>query len=318
MKFKIGTYTKKNSKGIYRGEFINNEIKLDLWNEADNPTYLDECEDEVFSVVKKGEEGGVAYFKAGVLVNEVTEAGAPPCYVSYDKVNKLVYSANYHGGRINTYKVENGKLVEVEKFVYPNGSKAHYVVYSKELNEVVVCNLGNDEVYFYSIKDQKLTLEATYKAASGSGPRHAVVHPHSHLVYVFTELSSEVIVLKRVKDGLEVKQIISCLPDAEAKRWGAAIRLSPDGKYLYVSNRGHDSITVFKVEGETLSWVENVPSLGVQPRDFNISPCGKYVFVANLDSNNLAVYNRDENSGKLSVLLKDVEAFEPVCILFEE
>ncbi len=317
MKFKIGTYTKKTSEGIYLAELVDNQIKLDLWNKVDNPTYLDEFEGNVFSVVKDGDQGGVAYFKDGELVNQVTEAGAPPCYVSYDKKNELVYSANYHGGRINTYKVENGQLVDVEKFQYAEGSKAHYVVYSKELDEVVVCNLGNDEVYFYSVKDQKLTLEHTYKAAQGSGPRHAVVHPETKLVYVFTELSSEVIVLKRTKTGTEVLQVVSCLDDDDAQRWGAAIRLSPDGKFLYVSNRGHDSLTVFSVN-ETLTWVENVPSYGVQPRDFNISPCGKYVVVGNLDSNNLVLFERDERTGKLSILQKDIEAFEPVCILFEE
>lgn len=316
MKFKIGTYTKKNSEGIYLADLVNNQISLSLWNKADNPTYIDEFEDELFSVVKEGDKGGVAYFKNGELVNQVTEAGAPPCYVSFDKVNKLVYSANYHGGRINTYKIENGQLVDQEKFQYVEGSKAHYVVYSKELNEVVVCNLGNDEVYFYSVKDQKLNLETTYKAAKGSGPRHAVVHPETKLVYVFTELSSEVIVLERTQSGTNVKQIISTLNDENAQRWGAAIRLSPDGKFLYVSNRGHDSITVFSVD-ETLSVVENVSSCGVQPRDFNISPCGKYLVVGNLDSNNLALLSRDEKTGKLTVIQKDIEAFEPVCILFE-
>ncbi len=318
MKFKIGTYTKKNSQGIYVGEFKDNKISIDLWNQADNPTYLDEFEDQVFSVVKDGDKGGVAYFYKGELINQVTEVGAPPCYVSYDRKNQLVYSANYHGGRINTYAIENGKLVDKEKFSYAEGSKAHYVVYSEELDEVVVCNLGNDEVYFYRVNQQKLSLAHTYKAAKGSGPRHVVVHPKSHLVYIFTELSSEVIVLKRTETSTEVLQIISTLEDKNAQRWGAAIRLSPDGEYLYVSNRGHDSITVFKVNDIYLSWVENVPSLGVQPRDFNISPCGHYLFVANLDSNNLAVYDRDVKTGKLSVRLKDVEAFEPVCILFEE
>ena len=196
MKFKIGTYTKKTSEGIYLAELNNDKISLELWNKADNPTYLDESGDAVFSVVKEGDKGGVAYFNKGELVNQVTELGAPPCYVSYDKVNGLVYSANYHGGRINTYKLLDGKLVDHEKFTYPEGSKAHYVVFSKELNEVVVCNLGNDEVYFYAVNNQNLELKHTYKAAQGSGPRHAVVHPKSKFVYIFTELSSEVIVFK--------------------------------------------------------------------------------------------------------------------------
>lgn len=318
MKFKIGTYTKKSSQGIYQANLIDENISLELWNKADNPTYLYQANDYLFSVIKENDKGGVAFFNQGHLINQVTQLGAPPCYVSYDQVNQLVYSANYHGGRINTYKLVDGLLLDHEKFSYPEGSKAHYIVYHPEISEVIVCNLGIDEVYFYQVINQNLELKATYKAAKGSGPRHAVVHPDTKLIYVFTELSSEIIVLKRVDSSVEVVQIISTLDDATVQRWGAAIRLSNDGKYLYVSNRGHDSITVFKVEVENLIWVENVSSHGVQPRDFNISPCDHYLIVANLDSNNLVLYKRNIENGKLSLINKDIEAFEPVCIVFEE
>lgn len=319
MKFKVGTYTKKESKGLYDVSVDGQSITVDLAYELDNPTYLDLYQDHLFSVVKEGSKGGIAYIHKGQWVNQVTEEGAPPCYVSYDENNKLVYASNYHGGRINSYRIVDSKLVDHEKIQYVEGSKAHYVKYDAFLNQVLVCNLGKDEVYFYDVIDQKLILKMTYHAPKGSGPRHLVVDPKHGWIVVFTELSSELIVLKQNETELLEVQRLSTLPsDYHSTKWGAAIRISQDSQFVYVSNRAHDSITLFKLSDQGLEWAENVPSHGGQPRDFNLSLDGQFLVIANHDTNNLTFYARDLKTGKLSLFKKDIYCPEGVSIVFEE
>jgi len=320
MKFKIGTYTKKGSEGIYQAEIIDHQIQnLKCIAKVDNPTFLAESNAVLFSVVKEGTNGGIVALRQGQVINQVVEAGAPPCYVSVDPKHHLIYSANYHGGRVNSYRFDevNG-LKDVQKISFGEGSKAHYIQYAPSLDEVIVCDLGLDKVYFFKVVQDELILAHTYHASSKSGPRHVVTHPTLPLVYVFTELSSELLVIKRTSQGTELIQSISTLPQGvTTPSWGAAIRMSKDAKHIYVSNRAHDSITVFKLLGEKVEWVQNIPTYGVQPRDFNLSLDDRYLVVGNLDSDTLTLYGRHLESGELTCLQKDVKAFEAVCILFE-
>ena len=321
MKIYLGTYTKKESKGIYSIEFIDNQlVNLNLEMNVDNPTYLARLNDDTFSVVKEGSKGGVAYYRDNNLVNQAIEEGAPPCFVSYDLDRNLVFSANYHGGRVNAYKFSKDGIVDHQKLVFDAGSKAHYIAYNELLDMVLVCDLGLDRVYFFEYgDDDQLVLKYQFNASEKSGPRHLVVHPTKPLVYVFTELSSEVLVLE-VNDGVKLVSKVNCLPEGvEGLKWGAAIRISNDAKYIYVSNRGHDSLSVFKVsdDGLTLSLIQNISTEGIQPRDFNLSPCGKLCVVANHDTNNLTLFARCVETGILSLLQKDVYAPESVCVVFD-
>lgn len=318
MKLYLGTYTKKASKGIYQVDLIQGHFdNLELLHHMDNPTYIDVDGTTLFSVVKEGSEGGVAYFKEGFLINQVVENGAPPCFVSSVKSKNLVFSANYHGGRINSYSLTEEGLIDLQKIVYGEGSKAHYIQYDEMLDRVLVCDLGLDCVYSFEIdKDNKLVLSATYQADAKTGPRHLVVHPETKLVYIFMELSSEIHVVDFSEDKVSLIEIISTLPAGiEAQKWGAAIRLSTNGKTLYVSNRGHDSISVFAID-DTLKMIQNVSTEGVQPRDFNLSPCGRYCVVANHDTNDLTLFAIDEETGLLKLLQKGYEAPEVVSVAF--
>lgn len=322
MKMYLGTYTKKESKGIYSIDFLDNKLtNLQLQLTVDNPTYLARLNTDTFSVVKVGNEGGVAYFKDNSFINQVVEEGAPPCYVSFDLDRNLVFSANYHGGRVNTYKFKKDGLVDHQKIVFESGSKAHYIQYNEMLDQVLVCDLGLDRVYFFAYgDDDKLVLKFQYNAELKSGPRHLVVHPTLPLIYVFTELSSEVLILKQSENGVELVTKMNCLPEGyDGQKWGAAIRLSLDAKYLYVSNRGHDSISVFSVseDGLSLKLIQNISTEGVQPRDFNLSPCGKLCVVANHDTNNLTLFARCVETGILILLEKDIYAPECVCVVFD-
>lgn len=321
MKIYLGTYTKKESKGIYSIEVQNNELtNLNLEMNVDNPTYLARLNNDTFSVVKDGSKGGIAYYRDNNLINKAVEEGAPPCYVSYDLDRNLVFSANYHSGRVNTYKFTKDGIVDHQKLVFDSGSKAHYIAYNELLDMVLVCDLGLDRVYFFTYSDNdQLILKYQFNASEKSGPRHLVVHPTKPIVYVFTELSSEVLVLE-VNNGVKLVSKVNCLPEGvEGPKWGAAIRISKDAKFVYVSNRGHDSISVFKVseDGLSLDLIQNISTEGVQPRDFNLSPCGMLCLVANHDTNNLTLFARCVETGKLSLLQKDVYAPESVCVVFD-
>lgn len=312
----IGTYTRKTSKGIYRIE-LNTETEslenLSLVAETENPTYLEYDHDTntLLAVYQDGEEGGVALWdyknKTASLKESISEKGVQPCFVHFDKNRNEIVDANYHRGVVHVYK--DGKVVE--NFTYPEGAHAHFSLTHPKTGALYTVDLGNDTVHKYI----DLKEVATYEATKGAGPRHLVFHPTADYIYLFTELSNELIVLK---DGetLEEVQVVSTLPEP-AESAGAAIRISNDGRFVYVSNRTHDSISVFKVNDDyTVEMIQNISAYGEHPRDFNISPDENYLVVANRDTNNLVLYKRDHTTGELSLISKDTAVQEPVSLIF--
>lgn len=322
MKLTLGTYTKHNSQGIYQID-LNTDTKhlenLTLLHEIQNAAYLSIAGNRLFAIVKEG-GSGLRMYEDGVIVNQVTHEESPPCYVSCVPEKEIVMSANYHGGHIDLYSTQERKLRHLQRIIYPVGSHAHYIQYLPQLNEVIVCDLGLDKVMAYSINDLQLGLKDTFHALPKQGLRHATVHPFLPILYVMTEISCEVLVLMRSEGVFELMQTLTTLPEGEDQiKSGAAIRISPDGKFLYVSNRGHDSITVFAIKTDgKLTFIQNITSFGKNPRDFNLSPDGNFVVVANLSSDSLTLFERDEKKGTLTLLQKDVYAPEVTCILFEQ
>ncbi len=322
MKTIIGSYTKRKSEGIYSFTMDQNGLQeRELLHPIQNPTYLYLNKDILLSVIKDGEEGGIAYFNKGKLINQVTELGTPPCYVSMDLKRDLVLSANFHESRINTYLLTGFGLIDHQVIQYESSAKAHFVDYHAATDEVFVCLYGLAQVLIYGInKRRELVLKYTYQAPTLSGPRHLVLHPSLPYVYVLAEAISELLVLKRVDDTLVLVQSLSTLPVGEDEiKSASAIRFGKDAHYIYVSNRGHDSITVYHINEDGLcEWVQNVSSLGKNPRDFNLSPNGQVIVIANQDSDTLVSYQIDSLSGKLIKHLNTVEAYEPSCIVFQK
>jgi 6-phosphogluconolactonase len=155
----------------------------------------------------------------------------------------------------------------------------------------------------------------------GSGPRHLAYHPNKNLAYIMTEFSSEVIVLTYHPENghFTEKQYISTIPDDfNENNQGSAIHISSDGRFVYAGNRGHNSIAIFAVNEETgeLSFVDRVSTEGDWPRDFVLDPTEKFIVASNQESNNLVIYARDTNSGKLKLLQSDIEVSMPVCVKF--
>lgn len=316
-KILLGTYTKSESKGIYEIDLEQDRlVRLTHIAEVENPTYLDydPTTQTLFSVYQKDDQAGIATWKyQGTnteLIERFVEMGPAPCYVAYDKNEDQIYDANYHKGRVNVYK--NHQVFK--KIEYKDGSHAHFVNKKPNTEFVYVCDLGLDTVRKYELMNEI----ATYKAPAGSGPRHLAFHPHLPLLYLFSEHTCHVTVLE--DDGFDFIEhgVFDALPETETIRSAAAIRISKDGNYLYVSNRGHDSITVFKIseDGLQLELIQNISSFGEHPRDFALSPDQKYLVCANRDSNHLSLYARDVVNGKLTLLQTDVYAPECVAVLF--
>lgn len=322
MKCTLGTYTKRSSQGIYQLDLSETQNELTLIAHVDNPTYLTTHKDTIFTVIKEQDQGGLAVVINGEVVAKHTEVGAPPCYVHYDVDRSLIYTSNYHGGFVNvyTYQPELG-LNLLEKIQYNQGSKAHFVAPNPNTKEIVVCDLGLDQIHTYTVgSDHKLNLKHTFDAELKQGPRHIAFHPTLPVLYAFMELSAQLLVLVDKGDHYQLIQTLSTLPlGQDAIRSGAAIRISSDGRFVYTSNRGHDSISVFQLDQSgQATMIQNISSQGKHPRDFNLSLDEKYLLVANMETDNLALFARNSENGQLTLIRSDIEAYEVVNIEFNE
>lgn len=313
MKLTIGTYTKQDSQGIYQIDLNTTSKQLENYKlvlEIDSPTYLAKQDEWMVAVVKAGTQGGVALIKDGQIVDQAFSEGAPPCYVSFD--GDRVYSANYHKGRIEAFHYRQGKLEFLDAIQYGEGAKGHYVQVDPQTHLIYVCDLGSDRIGAYRFSD-KFEEVAHVDIPKGSGPRHLAFHPTEALLYCFTELSNEVLVIDNTTHT--ILQTQSTLANPEDKKSGAAIRISADGRFVYVSNRGTNTITSFKVIDKTLERLEEVSTYGDHPRDFNLVGDDQFLVVANMTTNDLVLFERDKEKGTLTLLQKDVVAYEPVCII---
>lgn len=336
-KFLLGSYTRRISEGIYDITLDTKKkelVQLTHLISEDNPTYLDVSDNDIlYAVAKEGDLGGVASYKKNdngtyTLLNRVMLEGAPPCYVAVDNKRQVVYGANYHQGILYSYKIsEDGSLTLADKIQdnghgpheNQDGPHVHYADLTPD-NRLVVCDLGNDTVYTYDVDNEgKLTEVAKFIASPGTGPRHLVFHPTKPIAYLFGELSSDVLVLDYDASTGSFKELqtISTLPETHTGfNGGAAIRISKDGKFLYASNRGHNSLVVYGIseDGKTLNTLQWISVEGDFPRDFNLSKTDDFIVVSNQNSDNLTLFERNNDTGLLTLLQKDVFAPEVVCV----
>lgn len=335
----LGSYTKRESKGVHQITLDTNENILSdytLIAEVDSPTYITFNSDKssLYTISKDENGGGLTVFtrlENGQYTKRASNASeaSAPCYIALDEERQLLFTASYHAGYVSVYKETEDGIELVDRISHQGSSvhenqdapHTHFADYTPDKKFLMVCDLGTDEVYTYTVSDEgKLMEVARYKAKPGTGPRHLVFHPDGETVYLLGELSCEVEVLKyNENDGsLAYHSRISMIPESHTSfNSGAAIRVSNDGKFVYASNRGHDSIVVYEVaDDKSLSLLEYVPTEGNTPRDFNFSPDEAYVVVGHQDSDNLTLFSRDKNNGKLTLLQKDVYAPECVCIKY--
>ena len=348
----IGTYTTTRSKGIYAYRFDADSgrlTSLGLVAETVNPSFLavDPSRRFLYAVNEisnyaGGKGGGVSAFAIDratgklTFLNEVSSRGREPCHVSLDKTGKFVMVANYGGGSAAVFPVvADGRLGEASAFVEHHGSSvnperqegphAHSIATSPDNRFVLAADLGLDRLLVYRFDAAQGSLEpndppfATVKP--GAGPRHFAFHPGGRFVYTINEMGSTITAFSydAMRGSLREFQTVSTLPkDFAGASDTAEIEVHPSGKFLYGSNRGHDSIAVFAIDSGTgtLTPVEHVPTGGKTPRSFAIDPAGSCLVVANQDSDNLVVFRIDARTGRLTPSGKVSDVPSPVCVTF--
>jgi len=343
----IGTYTGGKSKGIYVYRFYAETGKLAYLNEIDginNPSYLCVSANNkfVYAVGENGNNGEVSAFtfepRLGKLtfINKQSSSGADPCYISVDKAQKNVFVANYNGGSLAVLPVnKDGSLTAASQVIKDEGHgvikerqsapHVHTAVLSPDEKYLLFTDLGTDKINIYRYRASKTppltpASPAFVTVKDGSGPRHLDFSPDKKHLYALQEMGSAVNVYDYDNGKLKQKQSITILQDGFTGKTGAAaIHISPDGRFLYTSNRLEtNELTVFSINQETgeLTLVEHVRSNGKDPRDFTIDPTGKFLLVANQNSDSIFVYRINKDTGKLSYTGNKIEIGNPVCLKF--
>jgi 6-phosphogluconolactonase len=343
----VGTYTGKNSEGIYVYKFNTSTGAMDKVSSAltENPSYLALSKDKKFlySVNENGNnKGGVTSFSfdesTGKLtkINSQLSNGDHPCYISVDNSGKWVVVGNYTGGNLSVYPVkEDGSIGEAAQVIQHSGGSinkerqekphVHSVVFTPDGKYLAVVDLGTDKIYMYHFDSsaQKPINENAVEnpAAPGAGPRHIIFHKTLPYAYTIEELSGKVSVYSVGGDGtLKNIQSITAHPIGYTGDIGsAAIKISHDGKSLYASNRGgSNTIACFTIDQQTgkIKTQKIVSSGGKAPRDFTIDPTDQFILSANGGSDNITVMKRNQQTGVPEVPGKQVTIPQPVCLVF--
>ena len=270
------------------------------------------------------------------LLNQEPSRGQGPCHVTVDHTGKFALATNYNSGSVTVLPIgEDGKLGESTAFDQHEGSgpvkgrqegpHAHSVNMDPSNRFAIVCDLGLDKVFVYRLNpDGTLTPNdpPTVSVAPGSGPRHFTFHPNGKFAYVINEMGGTVTAFQwdGKKGILSEIQTISTLPDgvSQPNNTTAEVQVHPSGKFLYGSNRGHDSIAMFSIDPESgrLTSLGHVSSGGKTPRNFAIDPTGAWLLAAHQNTNNICVFRIDPVSGKLEATGDSVEVGHPVCLKF--
>ncbi len=353
----IGTYTKGNvvnegveSKGIYVLGYDSENGELSLLNtafEKDNPSFLSISPDGkyLYSVGEIDDERGGALSSYLIeketaslsIINSISTGSSGPCHLMTDSSGSILLVANYAGGASTLAKInDDGSLEEEVQVIKHQGSSinperqmephAHSINISPSGKYALVPDLGTDKVIIYKIDmlSKKLIPNdpAFVKVAPGMGPRHLEFHPNGKVVYVIHELGAHISVFDfDDQDGKLIEiQSISTLPYLHDQKSCADIHISPDGKYLYGSNRGHDSLAIYKVsdDGRQLENIDYQSTLGKTPRNFAIDPNGNFLLAANQDSNDIFTFKINKGNGKLDPTGSKINIPYPVCIKFLE
>lgn len=337
----IGSYTKKEGKGIYRFDVDENDQtieKVEVGYEVEASTYLTQHGQFLYAIKRDGDDCGVASFNFNddgslTYINDcLASQEGTGCYISVSEDGQYLFEAVYGSGYVRLYKLndENGEIIELID-VYkgeghgPNearqeGSHIHFAEQTPDLDYIVTVDLGADVIRTFKFSDEGLELYETLEVQAGSGPRHIAFHPSGVYAYLVNELSNTIQVLS-YKNGVfaTISPALLTIPeDFDLNSQVAAVRLSHDGQFIYVSNRGHNSIAVYKIlgDGANVELVEIVTSGGTWPRDLNITPSDSFIVVAHEHSYNLVLFSRNKETGKLTEIENEQKAAEGVCVQF--
>ncbi len=342
-----GTYTTGKSKGIYVYKFnsVNGELQwVGNTDSCTNPSFLSVSPDGryLYAVNETGREqpGRVSAFSfdktTGKLqfLNQQVSGGDDPCFITTHSTGKWIVVGNYSGGNLSVFPVAaDGSIKPYAQMIQHKGNgpnkerqataHVHSTFFSPDFQYILAPDLGTDKIMTYrfnATSAKTLTPAAVPFSASapGSGPRHLVFHPNQKFVYRIEELSGTVTVSAYQNGVMKNIQTIATHPaDFKGQPGSADIHISPDGKFLYASNRGEENnIAIFSVDAGSgrLSMVGYQSAGGTAPRNFIIDPSGKFLLVANQKTSNIVVFRRDMNTGLLQPTLQQIEIPNPVCL----
>ncbi len=346
----VGTYTSGKSEGIYvyRMDRATGALTKFSSMKSVNPSFLtiDRSKRYLYAVNEVGEYAGkpggsVSAFAIDAatgnlrLLNEQATQGADPCHLSIDTRKRALLVANYTGGSVTVMPVRTdgtlGMAIDVKQHEgsgikeQQKGPHAHCVILDRSERYAFAADLGIDKVMIYTF-DRATGKLSTGKQpfaelTAGAGPRHLTLHPSGKYLYVINELDSTMTSFKynELNGTLALIETVSTLPgDFTGVSYCADVHVSPSGRFLYGSNRGHNSIVVFEINPRTgkLTLVEHVSTEGDWPRNFTIDPSGKFLLVANQRSDNVVVFNINERTGRLTPAGHNEQIPAPVCLKF--
>ncbi len=344
----------RTGEGIYRATLLPASGALRVEGVAarmTNPTFLVLRGDRIYTIGEvdehDGEPGGVvAAFAVDPatgdlsLINQQSSGGAGPAFITTDATARVALVANYAGGSVASLPIgPEGALEPPSQVVAPpmphegpgpvpdrqDAPHAHSIVPDRNNRFAFEADLGADRIYQYTLDPVagRISADAVeiYDVFPGTGPRHLAFHPSGRWLYVIGELSSTLIVYSYDANNglLREPKALSLLPAGwEGFNKSAEVVLSADGRFIYASNRGYDSITVLRVDDDsgTVTLADQYPSGGSFPRHFALDPSGKWLVVANMNSDNLTTFRVDQESGMLVWTGQSVEIPAPVCVVF--
>lgn len=350
----LGTYTGGDSKGIYRSTLDEGSGELSdpvLAAELENPSFLVVSPDQryLFAVSEngkfKGEEGGgVSSFAIGedgglTLINQVNSGGGAPCHISTDPEGKCLLVANYLGGSTSSYQITvDGKIVlpAAEGFIQHEGQgaqlprqaspHAHSVNVDPSGKRAYVADLGLDKVLIYKLDAAAGTVAPNdppfLKLPDATGPRHFSFHPSGKWAYTNLEMSLQVAALSHDPEtgALNVLEIEPTVPEGTGRKGNSTAEclVHPTGKWVYVSNRGHNTIAAFAIDQKTgkLDFIERESTQGKTPRNFGIDPSGRFLIAGNQHSETVTVLKINQDTGSLDPIGHQIKVPAAVCIRF--
>ena len=347
----VGTYTTGESQGIYLLELDYDTGRVHprgLAAETRNPSFLalHPSARYLYAVNEIGDyqgasSGSVTAFRidqgTGKLqeLNQVASSGADPCHLVVDATGRFVLLANYNGGNVAVLAVaQDGSLGKRTAFIQHQGKSvdprrqqephAHSINLDAANRFAFAADLGLDQIviYRFDVQQGSLANSGVARVAPGSGPRHFALHPSQRFAYAINEISSTITAFAYDKESGQLAdiQVVSTLPvEYGDPSFTAEVQVSPDGRFVYGSNRGHDSIAVFAVDSETgkLTPVQIQKTLGKTPRNFGIDPTGHFLLAANQGSNTVTVFRIDAASGCLEPTGQVLTVPAPVCVKFQ-
>jgi 6-phosphogluconolactonase len=352
----VGTYTKAPSKGIYAYRFKPGSGEVTplgpdgLVAETENPSFLAVHPNQRFlyavneiSKYEGKDAGSVSAFSIDratgtlTLLNRVSTRGGGPCHLALDRTGKWLFVANYGGGSVAAFPVQaDGKLGEASAFFQhegkganasrQSGPHAHETVVSPDNKFVLAADLGLDKVFSYRLDAAKggLAPAPQFTAiAPGSGPRHLAFRPDGKFVYVLKEMLSAVVAFRYDAGAgtLAELQTLSTLPEGfSGDNSGAELAAHSSGKFLYASNRGDDSIAIFRIDAGkgTLTSAGRVSTQGKTPRGFGIDPSGRFLVAGNQNSGTVVVFRIDQQTGGLTPTGTVLQVGSPVNVVFSK